>query len=99
MAAIISGGLHKAQEVIQNTASKDKKMVDLERSTADVHTNQPITTDHGTRVSNTDNWLKSVDGKRTGPSLLEDQISREKVCVVTMTILLFCILTRVDPPI
>ena len=79
MANVIAGGLHKAQEVLQNTASKNKKMVDLESNTANVHTEQPITTDHGTRVENTDNWLKTVDGKRTGPSLLEDQIAREKV--------------------
>lgn len=87
MANVIAGGLHKAQEVLQNTASKNKKMVDLESSTANVHTKQPITTDHGTKVENTDNWLKTMDGKRTGPSLLEDQLAREKVCQV-----LYCIL-------
>lgn len=88
MAAITSGGLHKAQEVVKKTASKNKKMVDLEPSTANVHTKQSITTDHGTRVSNADNWLKSVDGKRAGPSLLEDQISREKVCVDIVVLVL-----------
>lgn len=79
MATVISDGLRKAQEKIQNTASKNKKLVDLEADTNTVNAEQCITTDHGTRVSNTDNWLRAVDGKRTGPSLLEDQIAREKV--------------------
>lgn len=81
MASVIAGGLHKAQEVVQNTASKNKKMVDLQQDTANIHTKLPITTDHGTKMENADNWLKIVDdGKRTGPSLLEDQIARERVC-------------------
>lgn len=87
MATVIAGGLHKAQEVLQNTVSKNKKMVDLESNTANVHTKQSITTDHGTKVDNTDNWLRTVDGKRTGPSLLEDQIAREKVCHLLCCIL------------
>ena len=91
MATVIAGGLHKAQEVLQSTASKNKKMVDLESSTANVHTSQGITTDHGTRVENTDNWLKTMDGKRTGPSLLEDQIAREKVCHLLCCILYCCV--------
>lgn len=79
MATVISDGLRKAQEKLQNTASKSKKLVDLEADTNTMNAAQCITTDHGTRVSNTDNWLRAVDGKRTGPSLLEDQIAREKV--------------------
>lgn len=82
MASVIAGGLHKVQEAVQNTASKNKKMVDLQQDTANVHTKLPITTDHGTKMENADNWLKIVnDGKRTGPSLLEDQIARERVCI------------------
>lgn len=79
MASVIAGGLHKAQEVLQNTTSTNKKMVDLERDTANVHTKQPLTTDHGTRVNNTDQWLRVASDQRTGPSLLEDPIAREKV--------------------
>ncbi|RHZ46979.1 catalase catA [Aspergillus thermomutatus] len=79
MATTIAGGLHKAQEVLQNTSSKSKKLVDLERDTADVQTQQPLTTDHGVRVSNTDQWLRVTNDRRTGPTLLEDQIAREKV--------------------
>ncbi|BCR84034.1 catalase catA [Aspergillus chevalieri] len=80
MASVIAGGLHKAQEAVQNTASKNKKMVDLQQSTANIHTKLPVTTDHGTKMENADNWLKIMDdGKRTGPSLLEDQIARERI--------------------
>lgn len=80
MASAAAGGLHKAQDVVQSTASSNKKMVDLEGVTANVHTKQAMTTDHGTKMENADNWLKADDGKRTGPSLLEDQIARERVC-------------------
>lgn len=80
MATAIAGGLHKAQEVVKSaSSSKGKKLVDLERETNDVHAKTPFTTDHGVSVSNTDNWLKVVDDNRSGPSLLEDQIAREKV--------------------
>ncbi|KAF7165459.1 hypothetical protein CNMCM6106_001617 [Aspergillus hiratsukae] len=79
MATKIAGGLHKAQEVLQNTSTKSKKLVDLEKDTADAHTQQPLTTDHGVRVSNTDQWLRVTNDRRTGPSLLEDQIAREKI--------------------
>ena len=82
MATKIAGGLHRAQEVLQNTSSKSKKLVDLERDTADAHTQQPLTTDHGVRVSNTDQWLRVTKDRRTGPSLLEDQIAREKVNIL-----------------
>jgi hypothetical protein len=82
MATKIAGGLHRAQEVLQNTSSKSKKLVDLERDTADAHTQQPLTTDHGVRVSNTDQWLRVTNDRRTGPSLLEDQIAREKVNIL-----------------
>lgn len=76
---MIVGGIHKAQEAVQRATSKDKKIVDLERDTANIHTKQPLTTDHGMRVENTDQWLRIADDKHTGPSLLEDQIAREKV--------------------
>lgn len=86
MASAIVAGLHKAQEAVQRATSKDKKVVDLERDTANIHTKQPLTTDHGVRVENTDQWLRIVDDKRMGPSLLEDQISREKVLRLLSTI-------------
>ncbi|PYH42895.1 catalase catA [Aspergillus saccharolyticus JOP 1030-1] len=79
MASIVAGGLERAQEAVKSASNKNKKAVDLERDTVDVTTEQRQTTDHGVPISNTDNWLKAVDGDRTGPSLLEDQIAREKI--------------------
>ena len=56
------------------------KIQDLKKDTADVQHHQPgLTTDHGVPISDTDNWLKATDGNRVGPSLLEDQIAREKI--------------------
>lgn len=79
MATVIAEGLEKAHEAVKTASSKNKKTVDLERDLVDVTTEQRQTTDHGVPISNTDNWLRSVDDHRTGPSLLEDQIAREKV--------------------
>ncbi|KAI9042323.1 catalase catA [Aspergillus affinis] len=79
MASVIAGGLSKAQEAVQKAASKDKKLVELDSDTTAVDKSQPLTTDHGVKISNTDQWLRSVDENHTGPSLLEDQIAREKI--------------------
>jgi catalase len=79
MATTLAQGLQKAQQKVQDVSSKDKKVVDLEPDTVNVHTDQPMTTDHGVRISNTDNWLRAVDNQHSGPSMLEDQIAREKV--------------------
>ena len=70
---------HQPQEGSHGPVADDKKLMDLARDTADIHIPTPFTTDHGTRVSNTDNWLRVVDHSQTGPSLIEDQIAREKV--------------------
>lgn len=80
MAGKAGDGLRKVQDFISGLNPHDKKLADLSRDTADVHSTTPFTTDHGTKVSNTDNWLRIVDDKKTGPSLLEDQVAREKVC-------------------
>lgn len=74
----MAAGLRKVQETISNLG-QDKKSTDLSRDTIDVHAPVSLTTDHGTKVSNTDNWLKTATENQTGPSLLEDQVAREKV--------------------
>lgn len=79
MASSIVSGIQKVDEAIRNTASHDKKDADLARDMASVDNKTKLTTDFGCPVSNTDNWLRAVDPQRTGPSLLEDQIAREKV--------------------
>ncbi|KAK2747120.1 hypothetical protein FQN57_002375 [Myotisia sp. PD_48] len=75
----VGGGIRKAKEVIQGLSGQDKKLADLSKDTVDIHSAGYITTDHGTKVQNTDNWLKTVDENKTGPHLLEDQVAREKI--------------------
>ncbi|KAF9466251.1 catalase [Collybia nuda] len=55
------------------------KVADLQRDTIDNNIGPSLTTDHGVKISDTDTWLKASDGNKSGPSLLEDQISREKI--------------------
>ncbi|PKY05614.1 catalase-domain-containing protein [Aspergillus campestris IBT 28561] len=56
----------------------DAKQADMKNETVEL-SNQPMTTDYGIKVSDPDHWLRVVDEKRTGPSLLEDPIAREKI--------------------
>jgi catalase len=79
MTSSVTGGLHKVEQALKSVTSGDKKAADLSRDSVDVHTKTKFTTDHGVPVSNTDHWLKVVNEKTSGPSLLEDQIAREKV--------------------
>jgi catalase len=80
MASSVVGGIHKAQETIRAAAGQDKKSADLSQDTADVNAKLKLTTDHGVKISDTDHWLKVANENTSGPSLLEDQIAREKVC-------------------
>lgn len=36
--------------------SKNSKVVDLQRDILEPRTSQPLTTDHGVKVADTDNW-------------------------------------------
>lgn len=40
----------------------------------------PMSTDWGVKQSNADSWLRVNHEDQTGPMLLEDGISRQKVC-------------------
>ncbi|KAG9314602.1 catalase-like domain-containing protein [Chiua virens] len=57
------------------------KIADLQRDTREPRTGEHLTTDHGVKASDTDNWLRVIgsDGEQNGPMLLEDQIGREKI--------------------
>ncbi|KZT23752.1 catalase [Neolentinus lepideus HHB14362 ss-1] len=64
-----------------STAMSDAKTKDMQRNIVD-----PANTerkgqnlDYGPYISDTDNWLKLSDGTNAGPSLLEDQVAREKI--------------------
>jgi catalase len=67
-----------------NPKTADGKKADLQKDTIDIHSKQHMTTDHGVKISNPDQWLRVVDENKTGPSLLEDQIAREKVTTILM---------------
>ena len=60
---------------------ENKKIADLKKDVKDSHSKQPQTTDYGVKVADLDHWLKVVDEEKNkvGPSLLEDQIARERV--------------------
>ncbi|KAF9229595.1 catalase-domain-containing protein [Gyrodon lividus] len=57
------------------------KVADLQRDTQEPRAGEHLTTDHGVKISDTDNWLKVIglNGEQNGPMLLEDQIGREKI--------------------
>ncbi|KAH9947715.1 catalase [Amylocystis lapponica] len=77
----MSSAISSAVQQAFTAATQNAKVADLQKSTIDPSSNptKGMTTDHGTFVSETDNWLKVTDGTGTGPSLLEDQIGREKI--------------------
>ncbi|KZV92863.1 catalase [Exidia glandulosa HHB12029] len=60
----------------------DGKSAQLLHSTVDPNeaaSGKVITTMHGTRVANTDTWLKAADAQFGGPALLEDHVALEKI--------------------
>lgn len=59
--------------------SADAKARDLQKDTVELDNKKHMTTDYGIKISNPDSWLRVVDEDHSGPSLLEDQIAREKV--------------------
>ncbi len=72
-----------AQSMLGSNGTESKKIKDLQKDMVDIHSSQPMTTDFGHKVANTDNWLKIASDKSTGPHLLEDQQAREKVGTMT----------------
>lgn len=55
------------------------KAEQLSSNTAEPSKESRITSDFGTKQSNTDDWLRVANGDKTGPSLLEDVFAREKI--------------------
>ncbi|KAI5843878.1 catalase-like domain-containing protein [Morchella snyderi] len=67
---------HKVNEI----ATTNEKILDLYPNTVSFDKNkQTMTTDHGTKVNDADHWLKATGPNGQGPSLLEDQIARERI--------------------
>ncbi|KAL4984871.1 catalase A [Aspergillus falconensis] len=79
MATHIAAGLQKAQQAVQDTATKNKKVVDIAHDTVNVHTDQEQRTDFGVAITDPDHWLRVTNETHSGPSLLEDHIARERI--------------------
>ena len=60
-------------------ATKNAKAADLLKDTVELNDKDHKTTDYGIKISDPDHWLRVASEKNTGPTLLEDQIAREKV--------------------
>lgn len=69
-----------AAEAKANSMSSEGKVADMKKDTVEVNGKSHMTTDYGIKISDPDHWLRVANEKETGPSLLEDQIAREKVC-------------------
>ncbi|KAK5009453.1 catalase 1 [Cryomyces antarcticus] len=78
MTQAISSGLEKAQKALNGGSSGSGKKIDqLASVTKDVHDDSHrITSDFGTKQTNTDDWLRVVTEDKIGPSLLEDAFGR-----------------------
>ncbi|RDW72690.1 catalase catA [Aspergillus mulundensis] len=79
MATQLAAGLQKAQQAVQDTATKNKKAVDIAQDTVDVHSGQEQRTDFGVAISDPEHWLRVTNETHSGPSLLEDHIARERI--------------------
>lgn len=85
MATVIPQAIKKAQNIAMG-AQGDAKQADLAKNTKTPTTKDLFTSDAGVRQSSADDWLKVVSDNHTGPELLEDPFSREKVMTVPIQI-------------
>ncbi|CRK11434.1 hypothetical protein BN1723_000882 [Verticillium longisporum] len=84
----LSEGLKRIQESIMasaNTATggsnstSNPKIAQLEEHSKTPDQDSRLTTDYGVKQNNTDDWLRIASDDHTGPGLLEDNASREKI--------------------
>jgi hypothetical protein len=68
-----------AAQAKANSISADGKFADMQKDTVEINGKQHMTTDYGIKISDPDHSLRVASDSSTGPSLLEDQIAREKV--------------------
>lgn len=65
---------------VRDSFSSNPKTADLKNDTFEQSSSAVMRTDFGVAISDPDNWLKvSNDDGHNGPSLLEDNIAREKI--------------------
>ncbi|KAF3769698.1 hypothetical protein M406DRAFT_105038 [Cryphonectria parasitica EP155] len=78
MASLIPDSLQQAaQKVIMG--SNGDKIADLGKNTIEPGKDTHLTSDWGVKQPNADHWLSISNDQHTGPSLLEDPFSREKI--------------------
>ncbi|KAH9919532.1 catalase [Fomitopsis serialis] len=77
----MASAIKTAAQSVFAAATETAKIADLQKDIQDPSKRpaKSLTTDHGVFVSDTDNWLKAQTKAHVGPSLLEDQIGREKI--------------------
>ncbi|KAL8297339.1 hypothetical protein RB600_002369 [Gaeumannomyces tritici] len=73
----IGDTLKKGQSYMMH--SQGDKIADLGRNTVTPSAQGRMTSDAGTRMPSADDWLRVVSDQHTGPSLLEDQLARERI--------------------
>ncbi len=78
MASTLGIALEMAHQAITGD-EHGNKVRQLAADTKEFNREARITSDWGTKQSNTDNWLRVVSGDKIGPILLQDPFAREKV--------------------
>ncbi|KAI5855069.1 catalase [Durotheca rogersii] len=74
---IVSDTAQRVKNMV--VGEKNRKVADLDAVTQDVSPKDRITSDFGVKEGNVDEWLRAVDQDKTGPALLEDSFSRERI--------------------
>lgn len=64
---------------VSGTSERKSSHLQLAGNLVEPSANDRLTTDFGTRQSNTDDWLRVNSKDQLGPSLLEDSFGREKI--------------------
>ncbi|KAL7268167.1 catalase 1 [Rhizina undulata] len=69
-----------ATSKVNDITSTNEKTIDLWNNQVNAEKKgAQMTTDQGLRIYDTDHWLKAAGEYGTGPSLIEDEIAREKI--------------------
>ncbi|TIA43000.1 catalase [Aureobasidium pullulans] len=78
---IMAPGIADAvKEAVTGSPSENAKVLAMKDNIRNYQdSNNRITTDYGVKQTNTDDWLKVATEDKTGPMLLEDHSSREKI--------------------
>lgn len=68
-----------AKAAVMGSHAVNAKRTQLDANSVEPTKDTRISSDWGTKQSNTDDWLKVHNGETTGPMLLEDGFAREKI--------------------